>query len=249
MHHCKILIIDDNPAWQWQAVDAFPKDRYVIYTADSCHDGLKQFKIHKPDCVLLDYCLPDGDGAVFCCKVRKEEKLVRTPIIIVSGEGSWEKSAYTDCQADGFILKDADFAKNREVLEMVMRRICWERGIIDVGDIRLERAGLEVIRFSKSFVRLSFHQFQLFYLLVQESPDFVSEDEISKCLYNSDFAPQNEESIRGRIQRLRKKLGRQLGRRIKNKSGLGWIYVQPRLRDKVPCPAVQQVKSDISPKR
>lgn len=234
MHHCKLLIVDDNPAWMWQAVNVFSTDRYKVYTAESCQEGLKQFKTHRPDCVLLDYCLPDADASVFCCKVRKDEKMVRTPIIIISGEESWEKSAYTDCQADGFILKDEDYAKNRAVIEMVMRRVYWERGIIEVGDIRLERAGLQVFRFSKPVVSLSPHQFQLFYLLLQESPAFISEDDISKHLYNSDFALQNEESIRGRIQRLRKKLGPQLGRRIKNKSRLGWTYVQPRLRAATP---------------
>lgn len=234
MHNCKLLIIDDNPAWLCLAVDAFSSGRYKIYTSGSCYEGLKQFEIHKPDCVLLDYCLPDADAVVFCCKVRKAEKIVRTPIIIISAEGSFEKPAYTDCQADGFILKDDDYVKNRAAVEMIMRRICWERGIIEVGDIRLERSTLQVFRFSKPLVNLSAHQFQLFYLLLQESPAFVSEDDISKYLYNSDFAPKNEESIRGRIQRLRKNLGPQLGRRIKNKSRLGWVYLQPRLRSNNP---------------
>jgi DNA-binding response OmpR family regulator len=121
---------------------------------------------------------------------------------------------------------------------MVMRRVNWERGIIKVGDIKLEKTGLTVFRHSRLFTTLSLDQFQLFYLLMQESPGFVSEDAISKHLYDSDFVPQNADSIRGLIQRLRKKLGMQLGRRIKNKSRLGWTYVQPRQRDKTPasCP-------------
>ena len=166
MHRCKLLIIDDNPAWLYLAVEVFSSKRYKIYTAESCSAGLKQFYSHKPDCVLLDYCLPDACAPEFCRQVRAGEKIGHTPILIISGESSWEMEAYTVCQADAFVEKDDNFDKNRAAVEMIMRRLFWERGIIEEGDIRLERAGLQVFRYSKPVVRLSPHQFQLFYLLL-----------------------------------------------------------------------------------
>jgi len=230
MHHCKLLIIDDNPAWLCLAVAAFSSDKYKIYTAGSCSVGLKQFYTYRPDCVLLDYLLPDANADKFCQKVRSSEKLERTPIIIVSGENVWELPAYTGCLADGFVLKEGDFQKTRAILEALMRRVNWDRGVLKVGDIKLKKEGFNVFRYTKLVATLSSKQFKLFYLLMQESSGFISEAELSKYLYNSDFPPDNEDSIRGLIARLRKKLGSQLGCRIKNKSRLGWIYLQPRLR-------------------
>jgi len=240
MHHCKLLIVDDYAPWLRIAAQYFSIKRYKVFTAESCSSGLKLFELHKPDCVLLDYNLLDADAETFCRKVRETEKIVRTPIVIISGEDVREMQAYTVCQADSFVLKDGNFSKTYAVVEMVMRRVNWERGIIKLGDLSLEKIGFKVLRYSRLVVSLSPVQFQLLYLLVQESPGFVSEEQLSVTLYWSDFAPGNEDSIRGLIQRLRQKLGPQLGRRIKNKPRLGWTYVQPRLRDSTSTPALSK---------
>jgi len=230
MPHCKILIIDDDPAWLAMAVNAFFASKYKVYSAATCADGLKLLDSYKPDCILLDYGLPDVNADVFCRKVRSVEKLVRIPIIVVSGSNTREMEAITDCQADAFVLKGGSIYKTQAIVEMVMRRVKWDRGILEVGDIRLDKNGFQVFRHSKPVANLSIVQFKLIYLLMQESPSFLSETQISQYLYNSDFPPEKEDSIRGVIHRLRKKLGPQLGARIKNKSSLGWIYVQSRLR-------------------
>jgi len=105
MPHCKILIIDDDPAWLAMAVNAFFASKYKVYSAATCADGLKLLDSYKPDCILLDYGLPDVNADVFCRKVRSVEKLVRIPIIVVSGSNTREMEAITECQADAFVLK------------------------------------------------------------------------------------------------------------------------------------------------
>lgn len=232
MQQFRLLIIDDDPSWLRLAVKYFTLQGYKIYSAESCEAGLKLFYSHKPDCVLLDYNLLDANADEFCRKVRSEEKLVHVPIVIISAEDRREMPAYTVCQADAFILKGETCDKARAVLEAVMRRVYWERGIMRLGDLKLEKKGFRVFRFGKPILALSPGQFLLFSLLMKQSPNFVPEAEIAMCLWNSDFPPEKEDSIRGLVQRLRKKLGSQLGRRIKNKSRLGWIYLQPRLRSK-----------------
>lgn len=231
MHQCSLLIVDDDPVWLRVAAQYFSIYNFSVLTAASCSDGLKVFKSKRPDCVLLDYNLGTSNAAAFCKEVRNAEKLIRTPIVVISGEDAMEMQAYTVCQADGFVLKDCGWTKVRAIIEMVMRRVYWERGVIAVGDLRLERTNFTVFRGASPLVFLSPAQFRILYLLMQESPNFVSEDDIAKSLFDSDFAPEKEDSIRGLLQRLRKKLGPQVGRRIKNKNRLGWVYVQPRIRE------------------
>lgn len=234
MHQCSLLIVDDDPAWLSMAVKGFSINNYKVYSAESCEAGLKMFYSLKPDCVLLDYNLWDSNADVFCQKVRSKEQLIHVPIVIISGEDAREMPAYTLCQADGFILKEGPCDRAHAVVEMVMRRVNWERGVMKIGDIRLERSGFQIFRYSKPFAKLSPDQFLLLSLLMKQSPSFVSEAEITMCLYSSEFPPEKEDPIRGLVQRLRKKLGQQVGRRIKSKSRLGWIYVQPRLHGKTP---------------
>ena len=113
------------------------------------------------------------------------------------------------------------------MVESMLRRVSWERGIIEKGDLRLETENLLVFRNSKSFVRLSLEQFRFLFILIVRSPCFVSEDDILEFLSGAGITPDKLDALRGLAARLRAKLGPRLGRRIKNKSSSGWIYVQP----------------------
>ena len=230
MHHCSLLIVDDDPAWLRVAVKYFVSYDYSVVSAQSSASGFVAYESHKPDCVLLDYNLADSDAEAFCRKIRSAEVLVRVPIVVISGEDGKEMQAYSSCQADAFVLKGS-FDKARAVVETVMRRVRWERGVICLGDIRLEKKEFSVYRNRKLIANLSPKQFSLLSLLMCESPEFVSEDTIALHVFESDFAPDKTEAIKALVYRLRQLLGPQLGRRIKNKRDYGWIYVPSRVRE------------------
>ena len=52
----------------------------------------------------MDSNLPDGTAVSLCAAMRLERKL--PPIIIISADPYVEITAYKDCLAQGFILKD-----------------------------------------------------------------------------------------------------------------------------------------------
>lgn len=228
MHHCKLLIIDDDPLWLRAAERYFSfYYKYEVYTANSCALGLKVFESKRPDCVLLDYNLLGESADVLCKKIRSTEKLLHTPIVIISGDITRDEVAYTVCQADAFLMKGS-FDKARAVIEMIMRRINWERGVMSIGDVRLTKERFSVYCNCKLVANLSPEQFCLFSLLICEGNKFVNEGIIAVHVFGSDFSPDKSEAIKAMVYRLRQKLGRRLGRRIKSKRDHGWIYVQPR---------------------
>lgn len=230
MQHCEILIIDDDPAWLLTAARYFSCFKYKVSTANSCASGLEAFRAKRPDCILVDYQLGRGpDADVFCKTVRASEKLLRTPIVITSGLSTAEVCAYTVCQADAFILK-GPFDRIIAVVEMVMRRVNWERGIMTLGDLRLERNTFSVFRNGKLAARLSPEQFALFSLLVCEKSKFVPEADIANQVFKAESDVVSAPAIKALVYRLRQGLGPQLGRRIKSKRNQGWIYVQPGRR-------------------
>lgn len=203
---------------------------YKTLAAESCTSALTLFERHRIDCVLIDYNLLDFPADVFCSKIRSTEKLVHTPIIVISGEEAREAQAYTTCQADYFLLRTVPFEKMRTIIESLMRRVYWDRGIVCEGDLRLERIGFKVFRNNKLTTRLTQDQFNLLYLLILETPNPLTEDALAKHLYNSDFAPDHSEAIRGILCRLRQRLGAQLSRRVVNEGPLKWSYQPPRSR-------------------
>ena len=221
-----ILIVDDDKDWLRSASKFFIFFNYEVLTAPTCAEGLALARKRRPDCVLLDFHLPDSDAGVFCSSVRSDPALKKTPVIVASVDGGQECSCYLNHQADGFMLKGGPLNTIRLMVESLLRRVRWERGIIEKGDLCLETESLTVFRNSKPLIRLTLEQFRFFYLLLEKSPCFVPESDLLEFIFVTNVTPKFD-SLRGLANRLRVKLGPRLGRRIKNKSASGWIYVQP----------------------
>ena len=246
MNRRKVLIVDDDKAWLRSVSIFFKFFKYDVRAASTCAEGLDLARQHRPNCILLDFHLPDAEADFFCSRIRADQNLKKTPIIIVSVDGEQECGSYLKCEADGFVMKGGPLNTIRMMVESMLRRVCWERGIIEKGDIRLETENLMVFRDLKPLVRLSLEQFRFLFLLIEKSPCFVDENDILEFVFSAYIAPEKFDSLRGLASRLRAKLGRRLGRRIKYKSSSGWIYTQPR-QDKRGAAKERQAGKDPFP--
>jgi carbon storage regulator CsrA len=89
----RILIVDDCPedreAFRRLMVDRGTV-RYDIKESDSGEDGLARCRAEPPDCVLLDYRLPDLDGIEFLDRLRRQEDRLLIPVIMVTGRATDE---------------------------------------------------------------------------------------------------------------------------------------------------------------
>lgn len=101
----KILVIDDDLFWHRLLRRLFGGTDYDVHTAASCEDGVRQAEKHKPDCILLDFHLKDGDAVDVCMALRSGAGRPRFPVIVVSSDPTAEITAYADCRADYFVLK------------------------------------------------------------------------------------------------------------------------------------------------
>lgn len=101
----KILIIDDDLFWHRLFKRLFAGLEYDIQAADSCKAGVRMAEQHKPDCILLDFHLGDGDAVDVCTALKMGEAKPQYPVIIVSSDPGAEITAYEECCADYFVLK------------------------------------------------------------------------------------------------------------------------------------------------
>lgn len=223
-----ILIVDDDQNWLRPTIAFFKIFDYDVRSAFTCGEGLALARQHRPDCILLDFHLTDNDADHFCAQLRSDPDLKKTPVIIVSADAEQECDSYLNCEADGFVLKGTPMNRVRMMIESILRRVQWERGILEKGDLRLETENLAVFRDSRPLTRLSLEQFRFLFILLDRTPSFVSESEVLKFVAGSDTVPEKFDALRGLASRLREKLGPRLGRRIKNKNSSGWIYLQPQ---------------------
>ncbi|MHB0996018.1 MAG: response regulator [Elusimicrobiales bacterium] len=100
-----ILVIDDDLLWRRLLKRLFGEMDYDIHTAANCQDGVLLAERHKPDCILLDFHLKDGDAVDVCAALKNGAERPRFPVIIVSSDPEAEITAYAECRADYFVLK------------------------------------------------------------------------------------------------------------------------------------------------
>ena len=87
----RILIVEDNPDDR-RAYERFlladPMRAYAVSAAESGAEGLTEFAANPPDCILLDFNLPDMDGLEFLAEFVAEGEDPPVAVVMLTGQGS-----------------------------------------------------------------------------------------------------------------------------------------------------------------
>lgn len=115
----KILVVDDDTEIVDLLVEVLSRDgRFDVKTATSGYEAGIQTQRFRPDCILLDYMLPDVNGNVVCHTIRKNPEFENIRIIIVSGVIKQE-------EIDQLLKSGAqDFVKKPFDINDLINRIC-----------------------------------------------------------------------------------------------------------------------------
>jgi two-component system, cell cycle sensor histidine kinase and response regulator CckA len=149
-----VLIVDDS------AVDRATYRRYLeqkdeIYTileAELGIEGLELCQRAQPDILLVDYRLPDLDGAAFLTELRTQDK--PPPVIILTGQGNEAiavetmKAGAQDYLIKGYLTAEKLRIAVRSVLEKSQLRLQLERSEAErrQAEIALRQANDELER-------------------------------------------------------------------------------------------------------
>lgn len=79
----RILCIDDNRYGCFARQSLLEEAGYDVLVADNGKDGLETFRTEKIDLVIVDYFMPEMNGAEVIRHIRKSNP--RLPIILLSG--------------------------------------------------------------------------------------------------------------------------------------------------------------------
>lgn len=103
----RVLVVDDDAAIVDMLESILSRDgRFDVRSAGNGFDAGALTKEFRPDILLLDYMLPDINGNVVCERIRSDETLANTKIIIVSGAvDPAEVESLRKAGADEFIKK------------------------------------------------------------------------------------------------------------------------------------------------
>src|SRR4051812_36084090 len=87
----RVLIVDDDIVDRIACRRAIAKEangNYVLFEAETGREGLQLVNVHQPDCILLDYHLPDLNGLEFLAEMAGESNELPIPVMLLTGTDS-----------------------------------------------------------------------------------------------------------------------------------------------------------------
>ena len=114
-----VLIVDDDKLTRWSVSRVLTRGGYQVQEAATAADGLAAIAGDRPDAVLLDIVLPDGDG--FSALRRIQEMHPRLPVILITAHGSEETARMArDLGARGHLIKPCNPAELYATLALAL---------------------------------------------------------------------------------------------------------------------------------
>jgi len=108
-HPPLVLVIDDEDAIRRFLRVTLESQNYRVKEASTANEGLIQARTQRPDLILLDLGLPDGDGVSVTRTIRAESTV---PILILSArDQEQDKVAALDAGADDYLTKPFGIAE------------------------------------------------------------------------------------------------------------------------------------------
>ncbi len=130
----KILIVDDCPEDRQifrRYLSNTETSRWHLEEAETLEEAIAICSSDPPDCVLLDYNLPDGSGSELITSITRSGGALSIPVVMITGQGSEEiavevmKSGATDYLVKGQI----DGPRLHHTMAIAMRKAAMERTI------------------------------------------------------------------------------------------------------------------------
>ena len=117
----RVLVVDDDPAMRRFLRSALNDEGYSVFDAADGIAALTAAAAIRPDLIILDTGLPDGDGIEVVQRLRE---FVKRPIIVLTEESTeTKKIAALDAGADDYLTKPFGTGELLARLRVMLRHV------------------------------------------------------------------------------------------------------------------------------
>jgi DNA-binding response OmpR family regulator len=192
-----VLVVDDDVEIRSMLRRVLLAERYDVDTAVNVADGVRLATERRPDVVVMDIGLPDGDGVDAVARLRDAGHW--TPVLMLTAHGDLERRVESfRAGADDFLAKPFHVEELLARLEALVRRgrSTSDRPVDGAasGDARLRRGELLLDSGARRCWRgereleLSPREFALLEYLLHNAGTAVSRDQIIDAVWDGDVA-------------------------------------------------------------
>ncbi|MDO5651331.1 MAG: phosphate regulon transcriptional regulator PhoB [Moraxella sp.] len=146
MNEPLILVVEDEPAISEMIVTTLDLAGFRTAQAENAKEAYAMIVADRPDLVLLDWMLPDGQsGMDLCVRLKKEESTSEVPIIMLTAKGEeTNKVQGLEAGADDYVAKPFSTKELIARIKAVLRRTSVKDTPLQVGGLLLEPASQRV---------------------------------------------------------------------------------------------------------
>lgn len=200
-----ILVVEDDLALRTVLVATLKAAGYRPVPALDAAEGRRWFAHYKPDLILLDLGLPDGDGQDLISHVRAKDL---TPIVVLSArDAAAGKVEALDRGADDYVTKPFGVDELLARLRAALRHGVQARGsapVVDLGPLVIDMTHRRVTRDGRE-VALSPKEYDLISELALRAGEVVPHGELLQRVWGSERS--DVQYLRVYVGQLRQKLG------------------------------------------
>jgi two-component system response regulator RegX3 len=201
----KILVVEDEPGIAGPLVAHLAREGFDATAAASLAEGRSSFDRDRPDLVVLDVMLPDGDGRDLCRQLRSVSEV---PIVILTARGEEvDRIVGLELGADDYVTKPYS---PRELVARI--RAVLRRGVepdlapltLEAGPVRMD-VERHVVTVDGADTRLPLKEFELLEMFLRNPGRVLTRGQLIDRVWGSDYVGDTK-TLDVHVKRLRAKL-------------------------------------------
>ncbi len=226
--HPRVLIIEDDPTIRHFVRLTLSAEGHEVFEADSVHRGLIEAGTRRPDVVVLDLGLPDGDGVAL---IRELRTWSAVPVVVLSARSAEsDKIAALDAGADDYLVKPFGagelMARMRAQLRRHLHQTPTGDSVIRFGDVVVDLLKRSVSRAGET-LHLTPIEYKLLTCLASQPDRVITHSQLLKVVWGPGHG-EDTHYVRVHMANLRKKVEAQpsMPRHLLTEAGVGYRFVQ-----------------------
>jgi two-component system KDP operon response regulator KdpE len=202
-----ILVIEDEVSIRRFLKMTLTDHGYGFREAENARDGLRKVAAERPDLVILDLGLPDGDGLDVTRQIREWSTV---PIIILSARGhEKDKVQALDAGADDYLTKPFGVAELLARVRVALRHAArvasvQEESEFNFGDVKVDLSK-RLVLFAGQEVKLTRIEYKLLTTLIKYVGKVVTHNQLLKEIWGQEYSDESN-YLRVYMAHLRRKL-------------------------------------------
>ncbi|MCB9454226.1 MAG: response regulator transcription factor [Anaerolineaceae bacterium] len=205
----RVLVVDDDKQIVRLIRSYLEEGGYSVLTAYEGEVALHTIRRERPDLVILDLMLPGQDGWEITRRVRSDETIAATPIIMLTARvEDTDKIVGLELGADDYITKPFNprevVARVRAVLRRTGETLGATAKILTVGDLRLDIDAHQATQ-ADTLLDLTVTEFNLLKIFMQNPGRAFTRMELIEQAFGYTY-DNLDRTVDSHIKNLRKKI-------------------------------------------